>query len=151
MEIRTRSDLAVAGGIFCAVAGSLLGGLVVAVTAFIRGGPWTPLQIVGLFPMGLIFAVVPAASFGFVVGSVGGWYLAARFAKAASFGRVVLEGAGAGALLGATFPLVMGILGWGPFANLVGSLPLATGIGMVCGVGFAVFIRRFGRSASRSA
>ena len=83
--------------------------------------------------MAVIFAAITAAPFGFMVGFVGVWWLAAR-AERVSERRLYFEASGGGAVLGATYPLVLTILGWGPFENLLSVLPISIATGIICGV-----------------
>jgi hypothetical protein len=92
------------------------------------------MEALEFFPMAVVFAAIPAAPFGFVVGSAGSWWLAARAEHGVSGKRLFFESAGIGALLGAIFPVVLSILGWGPFAKLFSALPISIGIGIVCGI-----------------
>jgi hypothetical protein len=98
---------------------------------------------VSFFVTVLLFAAIPAAPFGFIVGSLGGWWLTSRLERSVSARRIVFESAAVGALLGAGFPLVAILLGWGPFNNLVAMLPIAIGVGTLCGVILPLVMRRF--------
>jgi len=91
--------------------------------------------------MAVLLAAITAAPFGFVVGSVGVLWLAAR-AQRVSGKRLYFEAAGGGAVLGATYPLVMAIVGWGPFENLLSALPISIGTGVICGIVLVREVRR---------
>lgn len=143
VETKRRAFLAVLGGIFCAVAGSLLAGLAVALIGIIRGRPEDITRTGALFFMAFVFAAIPGAPFGFIVGLFGSWWLAPRVARSVSASRIALESAGIGAFLGATFPLIATVLGWGPFRNLVSVLPVCIGIGILCGVTLALLMRKY--------
>ncbi|MGC2247829.1 MAG: hypothetical protein WA609_14585 [Terriglobales bacterium] len=84
-------------------------------------------------PIAVLLAAITAVPFGFTVGSVGVWWLAGR-AERVSERRLYFESTGGGAALGATYPLIMAILGWGPFENLVAALPISIGTGIICGI-----------------
>ena len=125
---------AIAGGIFCAIAGSLLGGFVVVLVRALQGSTAGMKEALTFFPMAVVFVAIPAAPFGFIVGSIGCWWLAARAARGVSSKRLYFESAGIGGVLGATFPLVLAALGWGPFNNLISALPISIPIGVACGI-----------------
>lgn len=146
MDKTKRASIAIIAGMFCAAAGSLLAGVAVALVGVLQGKALngrSGMEIAAFFATILLFAAIPAAPFGFIVGSVGGWWLASRLARSVLVGRVVLESAAAGALLGATFPLVAVLLGWGPFNNLISILPISIGVGTVCGVILPSVMRKF--------
>ena len=142
MDLKKRLSLSVAAGVLCAAVGSLLGGTVLVLVRTIHGKDENVAPALTFLPMAVIFAAIPVAPFGLLVGSVGGWWLSARVDRGVSRRRLYFESAGMGALLGATFPLILGILGWGPFNNLVSALPISIGVGTVCGVTLSVYLRR---------
>jgi hypothetical protein len=78
MDIKQRTSLAAAGGVLCAAVGSLLGGIVVVVVRAAQGSGENVAQALTFLPLAMIFAAIPAAPFGFLVGSVGTWWLSAR-------------------------------------------------------------------------
>src|SRR5260370_15955290 len=131
MAIKKRVFLALRGGVSCAALGSLVGGRRFLLVSAVHGR--FGLAALSLIPVAVVFAAITAAPFGFVVGSAGILWLAAR-AQRASGRRLYLEAAGGGAVLGATYPLVLTILGWGPFQNLLSVLPISIGTGVVCGI-----------------
>ena len=143
MEPRKRVYLAIVGGVFCATAGSLLGGLFVAVVRAMALRQEGLVVAAAFFPMAVLFASVIAVPFGLVVGSIGSWWLIGRVASGAPARRVYCESAGTGGLLGATFPLVTALGGWGPFKNLVSALPISIGAGIACGIVLAAFVRSY--------
>lgn len=134
MANRKRLSFALAGGVFCAIVGSLLGGVVVVLIRALQGNTRDMAEALTLFPMAVVLVAIPAAPFGFIVGSLGSWCIAARADRGVSEKRLYFESAGIGGLLGATFPLILTILGWGPFNNLVSALPISITIGIVCGI-----------------
>ena len=142
MDIRKRAFLAILGGVYCGTVGSLLAGLVVVAIRVVHGNRGNVAEALAFFPMAVVFAAIPAAPFGFIVGSAGSWWLATRINRGISGRRLYFESAGIGAALGATFPLISTILGWGPFNNLVSALPISIGIGIVCGLTVALPMRR---------
>ena len=142
MDTKTRTFVAILGGIFCATVGSLLVGLVVALIRAARGISEDATTVLAFFPIAVAFAAVPAAPFGLIVGSIGTWWLAVR-ANRILKGRLYFESALLGAIFGATFPLIMPVLGWGPFNNLLSALPISIGIGIVCGLCLASLLRRY--------
>jgi hypothetical protein len=131
MATKKRVFLVIRGGLSCALLGSFVGGCGFLLISAVRGN--FGLAALSLIPMAVIFAAITAAPFGFMVGSVGVWWLAVR-AQRVSGRRLYFEAAGGGAVLGATYPLVLTILGWGPFGNLVATLPISIGTGVVCGI-----------------
>lgn len=143
MAIRKRLTLAVTGGVFCATVGSLLGGLVVVFIRMLQGNTQSIVDALEFFPMAVVFAAIPAAPFGLIVGSAGSWWLAGRAERGVSGRRLFFESAGIGAVLGATFPLILALLGWGPFANLASALPISIGIGIVCGIILIPLLRKY--------
>ena len=142
MAIKKRLTLAVIGGVFCATVGSLLGGLVVVLLRMLQGNAQSIVEALEFLPMAVVFAAIPAAPFGFIVGSVGSWWLATRTESGVSGVRLYCESIGIGAVLGATFPLVLTILGWGPFNNLVSGMPISVGIGTVCALTLIPLMRK---------
>ena len=142
MAIRRRLALAVIGGVFCATVGSLLGGLVVAILRVLHGNTQSLPEALAFVPIAFVFAAIPAAPFGFIVGSVGSWWLAVRAEGSIQRRRLFLESATMGAALGATFPLILALLGWGPFSNLVSALPISVAIGIICGTLLVPIIRK---------
>jgi hypothetical protein len=144
MDTRKRFTLIVIGGVFCAVVGSLLGGLVVVLLRMLRGNMQNNIvEALEFFPMAVVFAAIPAAPFGFIVGSAGSWWLTARAEHGVSGKRLFFESIGIGAVLGATFPLILATLGWGPFANLVSALPISIAIGIICGILLVLLMRKY--------
>ena len=131
MATKNRASLVIRGGLTCAVLGPLIGGCVFVLIWAVRGN--LGLAALSLVPVAVIVGAFTAAPFGFMVGSVGIWWLAGR-ALRVSGRRLYFEAAGGGAVLGATYPLVIAILGWGPFENLVAALPVSIGTGVVCGM-----------------
>jgi hypothetical protein len=91
--------------------------------------------------MAVVFTAIAAAPFGFIVGSIGSWFLVARWANTPSSIRICCESGGFGALLGATYPFIATSLGWGPFENLLSALPISIGTGFICGVMLPPFVR----------
>jgi hypothetical protein len=142
MDIKKRASLAVAGGVLCAALGSILGGIVVVIFRTTQRNGENVAQALTFLPVAVMFAAIPAAPFGFLVGSVGSWWLSARVDRGVSRRRLYFASAGMGAVLGATFPLIMSILGWGPFNNLVSALPISIGVGTVCGLTLSVYLRK---------
>jgi hypothetical protein len=100
-------------------------------------------DVVAALPMVIIFSAIAAAPFGFIVGTIGSWWLVARWANTRSSIRIYGESGGLGAILGATYPFIAAGLGWGTFENLVASLPISIGAGIVCGVLLAAFVRKY--------
>lgn len=153
MDTRKRAKLAIVGGIFCAVVGPLLGGTIYTLVS-VAGGLWQRQQdvwtVAAFLPVVVLYAAIAAAPFGFIVGSIGSWWLVARVASTASARRVYCESGGVGALLGATFPPIEAVLGWGPFRNLLSSLPISIGTGIICGVALAASMRTYIRRLNRS-
>lgn len=143
MVNRKRFVLVAKGGLFCAVLGSLLGGIVVAFIRVVQGSTGSVWEAVSFLPLAIVFASIPAAPFGFIVGSAGSWWLATRAASGVAGVRLYCESVLAGAVLGASFPLVLTILGWGPFNNLVSAMPISVGIGTVCAVTLIPFMRKY--------
>jgi len=143
MEIKKQAYLAVVGGFFCATVGSLLGGLVVAVMRAIALWPDDLMVASAFLPLAVLYASIVAAPFGFIVGSIGSWWLVGRVTSAAPAKRVYYESAGLGGLLGAMFPLISALGGWGPFKNLLSALPISIGIGITCGIAVAAFMRSY--------
>jgi hypothetical protein len=143
MENRKRIIFAGKGGLFCAIVGSLLGGVVVLLVRAVHGNAGGNVgEILEFFPVAVLYAAIPAAPFGFIMGSVGSWWLATRARQGVQGLRLYCESIGAGALLGATFPLVMTALGWGPFSNLVSAMPISIAIGAVCAFALIPFMQR---------
>jgi hypothetical protein len=145
--VKKRAFLAVIGGLLCASLAALMAGIAFVLTKAIpaRHGievAWTA------FPMAVVFASVPAAPFGLIVGSIGCWWLIGRLEHGVPGRRLCFESAGFGAVLGATFPIVLATLGWGPFKNLVAALPFSIGIGFVCGLTVALLSRKYVAKAS---
>ena len=141
MASRKRLSFALASGVFCAIAGSLLGAVVVLIRA-LQGTTQGMVEALAFFPAALVFVAIPAAPFGFIVGSLGGWWLAVRADRGVSWTRLYFESAGVGGVLGATFPLILAVLGWGPFNNLVSALPISITIGIVCGIMLIPYTRK---------
>ncbi|MGB8582167.1 MAG: hypothetical protein WCD47_15205 [Candidatus Sulfotelmatobacter sp.] len=143
MDAEKRILLAVRGGVGCAILGSLLGGCAVVLISAVRGS--FGLAALSLIPMAVLYAAVTGAPFGFVAGAAGTWLVAAR-ARHISGRRLYLEAACGGAVLGATYPLVLTISGWGPFQNLVSVLPISIGAGAICGIVLVPEVRRYLRA-----
>jgi hypothetical protein len=142
MENRKRLRFAFVGGVFCAIVGSLLGGVVVVLIRIFQGGAQDIVGAMSMFPMAVVLVGIPGVPFGFIVGSVGGWWLVGRAGHGDPGRRFYFESAGLGGVLGATFPLIMAAFGWGPFENLVSALPISIGIGIVCGAALVPFMRK---------
>jgi hypothetical protein len=142
MDTRKRAFHAALGGLFCATLGSLLAGLVVVLIRVGHGNKESLAEGLAFFPLAAVFAAIPAAPFGFVVGTVGSWWLVARGSSDPGRKRLYFEAAGIGAALGATFPLILTAFGWGPFDNLVSALPISIGIGAVCGVTLTLLVQK---------
>ena len=140
MATKKRAFLAIRGGLACAALGSMVGGCGFLLISAVRGN--FGLAALTLIPMAVIFAAITAAPFRFLVGSVGVWWLAAR-AQRVSGRRLYVEATGGGAVLGATYPLFMAILGWGPFENLVAALPISIGTGIICGIVLTHEVRKY--------
>jgi hypothetical protein len=143
MENKKRLTQAMIGGVFCATVGSLLGGVVVVLIRVLQGNTQNIVEALAFFPMAVVFAAIPAAPFGFIVGSAGSWWLAVRTDSGVLGRRLYFESAGIGAVLGATFPLILALLGWGPFANLISALPISITIGIVCGIILTPLMRKY--------
>ena len=126
---------------FCAVVGSLLGGIVVVALRAIRS-PEDPARFVSFIPIALVFATVQAVPFGLVIGSFRGWWLAPRVSGDIPPRHVLLQSTVMGAILGSTFPILAMALGWGPLENLVSALPISIGIGIVCGINLTLVMRK---------
>ena len=133
---------AVVGGVFCATVGSLLGGVVVVLIRASQGNTQSVVEALIFFPMAVVFVAIPAVPFGFIAGSAGSWWLACRAERGVPGKRLYFESAGIGGVLGATFPLIMAVLGWGPFNNLVSALPISITIGIVCGIMLIPYTRK---------
>jgi hypothetical protein len=103
MDIKKRASLAVAGGVLCAALGSLLGGVVVVIFRTTQRNGEDVAQALTFLPVAVMFAAIPAAPFGFLVGSVSSWWLSARVDRGVSRRRLYFASAGMGAVLGATF------------------------------------------------
>jgi hypothetical protein len=142
MANRKRLSFAIVGGVFCATVGSIMGGVVIALIRTLRGNTQDIAEALAFLPMAVVFVAIPAAPFGFIVGTVGSWWLAARADRGVLGKRLYFESAGIGGILGATFPLILAVLGWGPFNNLVSALPISIGIGIVCGVVLTPLVRK---------
>ena len=142
MANRKRWSFAIVGGVFCATVGSLLGGAVVVLIRTLPGNTQGIVEALAFFPMAVVFVAIPAAPFGFIVGSIGSWWLAARADRGVLGKRPYFESAGIGGILGATFPLILTVLAWGPFNNLVSALPISIIIGIVCGAALTPVMRR---------
>jgi len=142
MHIKERARFVVTGAVFCAIVGPILGGLAVVVIRMVQGKTESAAEALAFFPMAVVFAAIPAAPFGFIVGLVGSCWLVARIEHSVSRKRLCLESAGIGAVLGATFPLILTILGWGPFDNLASALPISIGVGIVCGGALTTLLRK---------
>lgn len=106
-----RIFLALRGGVICAILGSLLGGSGVVLISAIRGN--FVQAAVSLIPIAFVYAAVTGIPFGFVAGIAGTLWIAAR-AQQVSGKRLYYEAAGAGALIGALYPLALMAFGWGP-------------------------------------
>jgi integral membrane sensor domain MASE1 len=144
MANSTRLHFALVVGVSCAVVGSLLGGVaVVLIRSWTLRGTESMTEVVTFFPMAVAFAAIPAAPFGFIVGSVGSWWLAIRAARGVSGKRLYFESAGIGGVLGSTFPLILAAFGWGPFENLVSALPISITIGIACGILITPLTRKY--------
>ncbi|MGA7920186.1 MAG: hypothetical protein WCA38_10985 [Candidatus Acidiferrales bacterium] len=152
METGKRARLAIVGGVFCAIVGTLVGVLLIALWNYLT----TPLPVsrnpVASFLMNIwtmfVIGFIMAAPFGLIVGSIGSWWLAAR-ASIVSARRFYCESAGIGALLGATFPLLAAIIfGLGPFRNLISQFPFSIGSGTICGLALAALVRSYVRRSS---
>jgi hypothetical protein len=143
MENKKRMGLAFVGGAFCAIVGSLIGGVVVVLIRTLQGSAKDLAEGLAFFPMAVVFVAIPGVPFGFVVGSaVGSWLLAARADHGDPGKRLYFESAGLGGVLGATFPLILTAFGWGPFNNLVTAVPISIGIGILCGAALVPFMRK---------
>ena len=114
--------------------GTLLAGIAVVFVRALQGNTEHVLEALAFFPMAVVFAAIPAIPFGFIVGSVGSFLLAIRAEHGVSGRRLYGESAAIGAVLGATFPLILTVLGWGPLHNLVWALPISIGIGTLCAI-----------------
>jgi hypothetical protein len=135
MANSTRLHFALVGGVSCAVVGSLLAGIaLVLIRSWTLRGTESMAEAVAFFPMAVAFAAISAAPFGFIVGSIGSWWLAIRAARGVSGKRLYFESSGIGGVLGSTYPLILAAFGWGPFENLVAALPLSITIGIACGI-----------------
>jgi hypothetical protein len=143
MDIRKRASIAVIGGALSAIVGSLLAGLVVVLIRTVQGNTQSVALALAFLPMAVVFAAIPAAPFGFIAGSAGSWWLAARAECGVSKRRLYFESVGIGAILGGTFPFVLTILGWGPFNNLVSAVPISIGIGIACGIIITPLVRKY--------
>jgi hypothetical protein len=131
MAADKRVFLAIRGGVICAVLGSLLGGSAALIISAIRGN--FGLAALSLIPIGFVYAAVTGGPFGLVAGMAGTLWIAAR-AQHISGKRLYYEAAGAGALIGALYPLALAIFGWGPVENLLSELPISIGAGAACGM-----------------
>lgn len=138
MEIRKRMRCAIAGGFFCAVMGIFLVGLFIVFMVAIHSRPE---DLLNVSVSAVLYASILSVPFGLFFGSIGGYWLSIRLDGAPNMNRVFLESAVAGALLGSTYPLIMSVLGFGPFRNLMGALPLSSGVGIICGLAFTAFLR----------
>src|SRR5260370_9460327 len=99
MAIKKRVFLALRGGVSCAALGSLVGGCCFLLVSAVHGS--FGLAALSLIPVAVVFAAITAAPFGFVVGSAGILWLAAR-AQRASGKRLSFEAAAGGSGMGAT-------------------------------------------------
>lgn len=142
MENRKRLRFAFVGGLFCVIAGSLLGGVALVLIRIFQGGAKDIVGAISMFPMAVVLVGIPGIPFGFIVGSVGSWWLVGRAGQRDPGRRLYFESAGLGGVLGATFPLILTVFGWGPFENLVSALPISIGTGIVCGAALVPFMRK---------
>ncbi|MGA7338170.1 MAG: hypothetical protein WBW91_15690 [Candidatus Sulfotelmatobacter sp.] len=131
MAADNRILFALRGGVVCAILGSLLGGCAVLLISAIRGD--FGLAALSLIPIVFLYAAVTGVPFGLVAGTVGTWWIVAR-ARHISSGRLYYEASATGALIGGSYPLVLKVFGWGPFENLLSTLPISIGAGIVCGL-----------------
>lgn len=139
-----RLTFAIVGGVFCAIVGSLLGALILLLFA-LRG---VGIDAVAFYPIAFLYVAFLAVPFGFVAGSVGSCLLAVREAHGVSGRRLYFESAGIGGILGGTYPLIFWAFGWGPFSNLVSTLPISTTIGIACGILIIPLTRKYRPSPS---
>ena len=135
-----RLTFALFGGVFCAIVGSLLGGLIIVIFA-LRGVGIK--EAVVFYPIAVAYVAILAVPFGFIAGSVGSWWLAVREAHGVSGKRLYFEFAGIGGVLGSTFPLIFLAFGWGPLSNLVSALPISITIGIACGILIIPLTRKY--------
>ena len=142
MDTKPRLKISILSGVFCALVGSILGGMLVAILRAVRS-PESPTTSLYFVPIAFLYAAIPAVPFGLVVGSIGGWWLAPRATGETPSQHLFLQSGVMGAVLGSAFPLLAMALGWGPFQNLVSALPISIGIGVVCGLSLAAVIRKF--------
>jgi len=142
MDTKPRLKISILSGVFCALVGSILGGMTVAILRAVRS-PENPTTLLYFIPIAFLYAAIPAVPFGLIVGSIGGWWLAPRAAGDIPSRHLFLQSAVLGAVLGSTFPIVAVALGWGPLQNLVSVLPISIGIGTVCGPSLAVVMGKF--------
>lgn len=136
-----RLRLAIVGGVFGAIVGPLVGVLLMAPMSRMPMALYLAVVRSWLVPL-FIFAV----PFGFIVGFIGSWWLAARASSMVSARRLYCESAGIGALLGATFPLVDGFR---PNIYAIAELPFSIGSGIISGVALAVLMRSYLHCSSR--
>lgn len=139
METGKRIRLAIVGGVFGAIVGPLVGVLLILIDNMGRMPMALYLAVVRSWLIPLIIFVVP---FGFIVGFIGSWWLAARASSIVSARRLYCESAGIGALLGATFPLIFGLR---PNIYAIAQLPFSIGSGIICGVTLAALMRSYMR------
>jgi len=140
MATKKRAVLATRGGLICAALGSLIGGCGFLLISAVKGN--FGLAALSLIPMAVIFAAITAVPFGFMMGFLGVWWLASR-AQHILGRRLYLEAIAGGAVLGAAYPLVLTVLGWGPFGNLLSVLPISIAAGIICGIVLTREVQKF--------
>lgn len=142
MDTKPRLKISILSGVFCALVGSILGGMALVVLQAVRLSV-DPATLARFTPTAFLLAAFAAVPFGSIVGSIGGWWLAPRVSSETPSQHLLLQSALMGVILGSAFPISALALGWGPFQNLVAVLPISIGIGVVCGLSLAAIMRKF--------
>lgn len=128
-------------GAFCAVVATVISSILFVGWALsqesgVRNGALSAVPIVALF------AAIPAGSFGFVCGIVGGFWLWMRNGRFGSLQRMLIEALLIGFFLSLLFPLFHWTIGWGLERNwfAVGGFLFSLGVGCPTAVLCALYL-----------
>lgn len=144
---KNKLRVAIAGGIFSAFCGSLLGAVVIIAVAFKARSFSGPADAISAIPLAFVFASLVAVPFGLIAGSCGALWLASK--QTVGNCGVIKRAAIIGGIIGLSFPVIAWTLGWGPFKNLLEAIPLAVLFGAITGAAFAAgFLRVVGSNSS---
>jgi len=131
--------------IICGLIGPALPLIVIMpFTAIREASAGDALTTLAALPIAWIFAVIPMGPSGCVFGALGASWIRFRSRSLRGSGRLLLESALLGTLLGGVVPMSALVWGWGPRENVLSVVPAGAASGLVCAFLVVLALRKQG-------